>query len=900
MRKLLSLAQIVLFAFSAAIILAGSGFHPNALANARQREASASDEARLSFSTYLGTDGAGGIAVDSAGNIYITGAVRPETLSATNGAAQTNFGGGQADAFVIKLNPSGNQIVYATYIGGSGYDSGADITVDSAGNAYVVGTTGSVDFPTTAGAFQTAGHGPSTVFVVKLNPEGSAFTYSTYLGSGLDVESNDGRAIAVDGDGSAYVTGLAGPAFATTPGAFQRASSSSVDAFVAKLNATGSMLLYSTFLGGPEQDVGQDIAVDSAGNAYVVGAAGLNFPTTVGAFKRSLSGANNEVDGFVTKLNPTGSALVYSTYIGGTNADAAFGVAVDFSDNAYVTGQTNSADFPTTNGAFLRTKSGFFDVFVTKLNAAGSGLVYSTYFGGKGTESGASITVDSEGNAYVTGNTSSMEMPVPRGFQRANSSGPTFKTTSAGQDWGSINAGLASYFVWDLVVDATNPSTVYAATPDGIFKSADRGANWAALNEASEGFEAFSLAVDPVNPRTLYAATREGVLKSTDGGVSWATSLAGLFTETIAIDPSNPSNVYAGARDAAGSGVTRSTDRGVTWSFVRLAGNGPNSTVNTLAIDPSNTSTVYAGTSKTGPVNGTVFRSTDAGKSWTNTLLNLPNVSSVAVAPGPQSTIYAATGEGLFRSDDQGAHWIGISNGLPADPVSVVVDPVNAAIVYVGVQQSSLGGVFKSTNSGGSWAATGLSSTSARSIAIDPRAPSNLYAATSVGYDAFIAKFNATGSALFYSTYLGGNSDDGPLLGINLTIDTAGNVYVAGSTRSRNFPTINALKSNFSGQYSESFLAKIEPGGHTAAPIITGIVVSGKRLLVSGENFSDSAVILLSTEDQKTSNDETRPNTKLIGKKAGKKIARGQTVIIQVKNSDGALSIPFTFTRPLE
>lgn len=899
MRRLHSLASIVFFCFSATIILAGSGFYPNAVANARPPEAGASDEAKLSFSTYLGTDSGGAVAVDSAGNIYITGGVRSASLSATDGAAQATFGGGQADAFVIKLNASGNQIVYATYIGGSGYDGGADITVDSSGNAYVVGTTGSLDFPTTAGAFQTTGRG-STVFVVKLNPEGSALTYSTYLGNAPDLASNDGRAIAVDAEGSAYVTGLAASSFPTTPGAFQRTSGGFVDAFVAKLNATGSTLLYSTFLGGPEQDIGQDIAVDSAGNAYVVGGAGLNFPTTAGAFKRSLSGANNEVDGFVTKVNPTGSALVYSTYIGGTNSDAAFGVAVDFSDNAYVTGQTNSADFPTTDGAFLRTKLGVsYEAFVTKLNAAGSGLVYSTYFGGKGTDSGASITVDSEGNSYVTGTTSSVEMPVPRGFQRTNASGPTFKSTSAGQDWGLINAGLATSFVWNLVVDPSNSSTLYAATPDGIFKSADGGASWAALNEGPEGFEAFSLAVDPVNSRTLYAATREGVSKSTDGGASWASGLSGLFTLTIAIDPSNPSNVYAGARDAAGSGVTRSTNGGVTWSFVRLAGNGPDSTVNTLAIDPANTSTVYAGTSKTGPVYGTVFRSTDAGRSWTNTLLGALAVSSVAVAPTSHSTIYAATQEGLFRSDDQGAHWIGISNGLPADPLSVVVDPGNGSTVYAVVQYSSSGGVFKSTNSGASWAATGLSNTSARSIAIDPRAPSNLYAATSVSSDAFVAKFNATGSALFYSTYLGGISDDANL-GINLTIDTAGNAYVAGSTRSRNFPTINALKSNFSGQYSESFLAKIEPGGHTAAPIITGVVLSGKRLLVSGENFSDSAVILLSGEDQKTSNDETRPNTKLIGNKAGKKIARGQTVMIQVKNSDGALSIPFTFTRPVE
>ena len=150
--------------------------------------------------------------------------------------------------------------------------------------------------------------------------------------------------------------------------------------------------------------------------------------------------------------------------------DRGDGIAVDASGNVYVVGRTDSLNFPTTQGALASTyRGGDFDAVVVKLNPQGNGLVYSTYFGGKGTESGASISVDSEGNAYVTGNTSSMEMPVPRGFQRANSSGPTFKSTSAGQDWGSINAGLASYFVWDLVVDASNPSTLYAATPDGMY-----------------------------------------------------------------------------------------------------------------------------------------------------------------------------------------------------------------------------------------------------------------------------------------------------------------------------------------------------------------------------------------------------------------------------------------------
>ena len=237
---------------------------------------------------------------------------------------------------------------YSTYLGGTSLTACSGIAVDSAGDAYVTGTTYSTDFPTTAGAFQTSlgGGGNGDAFVTKLNPTGTALVYSTYL-SGTNYDGCNG--IAVDTAGNAYVTGdTTSTDFPTTTGAFQTTYRGGGDAFVTKLNSTGTALVYSTFLGGTNGDGGLGIAVDTAGNAYVTGdTTSTDFPTTTGAFQTTYRGGG---DAFVTKLNPTGTALVYSTYLGGTGDDVGFGIAVDTAGNAYVTGDTRSTDFPTTTG----------------------------------------------------------------------------------------------------------------------------------------------------------------------------------------------------------------------------------------------------------------------------------------------------------------------------------------------------------------------------------------------------------------------------------------------------------------------------------------------------------------------------------------------------------------------
>jgi hypothetical protein len=229
-------------------------------------------------------------------------------------------------------------------------------------------------------------------------------SYSTYLGG---TSGEEGFGIAVDSAGNAYVTGFtASTDFPTTTGAFQSTLGGS-DTFVSKLNPTGTALVYSTYLGGTNNDVGYGIAVDGAGDAYVTGATqSTDFPTTPGAFQRSSGGGGQ--DAFVTKLNPTGTALVYSTYLGGTGEDRGYGIAVDTAGNAYVTGWTYSTDFPITVGAFQTSGGAPEDAFVTKLNPTGTALVYSTYLGGSSYDFGQGIAVDTTGNAYVTGTTESL------------------------------------------------------------------------------------------------------------------------------------------------------------------------------------------------------------------------------------------------------------------------------------------------------------------------------------------------------------------------------------------------------------------------------------------------------------------------------------------------------------
>ena len=337
----------------------------------------------LSYSTYLGgdMDDLGfGIAVDGSGYAYVTGYTESTvfpTKSAYDGTLE-----GSRDAFVAKLDPSQSgesSLVYSTYLGGSDYDEGYGIAVGS-GYAYVTGQTKSTDFVTTTSAYQGTFGGSSDAFVTKLNEAGSALVYSTYLGGSSDENTAYNAAIAVDGSGNAYVTGDTSSDDFPTESAYDTELGGASDAFVTKLNDTGSALTYSTYLGGGSVDYGFGIAVNANGNAFVTGDTSSDDFPMASAYDDTRDGT----DAFVTTLNAAGSALMYSTYLGGGSSEIGHGIALDGSGNAYVTGVTWSTDFVTTTSAYQGTFGGDQDAFVTKFPFTPNAVTLSSFAASSG------------------------------------------------------------------------------------------------------------------------------------------------------------------------------------------------------------------------------------------------------------------------------------------------------------------------------------------------------------------------------------------------------------------------------------------------------------------------------------------------------------------------------------
>ncbi|HJQ34367.1 MAG TPA: SBBP repeat-containing protein [Pyrinomonadaceae bacterium] len=378
------------------------------------------------YSTYLGgsaADQAWAVAVDPSGSVYVAGFTVSTNFPTANAIQAAN--GGFQDAFVAKLNPAGNALVYSTYIGGSGGDQARGLAVDSSGAAYITGFTGSTtNFPTVNPVQAAFGGNGQDAFVTKLNPAGNALVYSSYIGGNGGNEFGEG--IAVDSGGNAYLTGDTDSTNFPTANALQAAFAGSTDVFLTRLNATGNAFVYSTYLGGAGFEIAKSVAVDSLGAAYVTGDTdSTNFPTLNPIQAANAGGAK---DAFVTKVSAAGTGLVYSTYLGGSAQDNGEGIAVDSTGNAYVTGTTFSTNFPTANA--IQPANGTSggsstqDAFVTKLNIAGNALVYSTYLGGAGGEVGSDIKVDSAGAVYVVGGTgSTTTFPTANAIQCARSGG---------------------------------------------------------------------------------------------------------------------------------------------------------------------------------------------------------------------------------------------------------------------------------------------------------------------------------------------------------------------------------------------------------------------------------------------------------------------------------------------
>ncbi len=376
----------------------------------------------VSYSTYLGgqgSDGANAVAVDHAGNVYLTGNTQSDDFPISSHVVQGRYSSGSCvdssgvtgpcdDVFVAKLNPEG-VLLYSTYLGGSSGDRGFGIAVAGYGTVYVAGQTSSINFPIKNALQPRYGGGDHDAFIAHLSADGSTLLYSTYLGGSADEKAT---ALAVDRRGAAYVTGWTTSDDFRLSFPLQGRLSGNSDAFVAKLTPDGRHLAYSTYLGGSGADQGHGIAVDQAGAAYITGnTRSDDFPMRGQAVQSQYGGGGERLDGgdaFVAKIRPKGDALAYSTYLGGSLDDSANAIAVDGTGSASVTGWTDSEDFPLVH-ALQPSYGGHYDAFIARLTPSGDGLIYSTYLGGSGEENAFAIAVGGGGKTYIAGHTASSE-----------------------------------------------------------------------------------------------------------------------------------------------------------------------------------------------------------------------------------------------------------------------------------------------------------------------------------------------------------------------------------------------------------------------------------------------------------------------------------------------------------
>jgi len=363
------------------------------------------------YSTYLGgasCDYGKGISVDSNGAVYVTGITDSSDFPTSNALYDQSAGG--FDVFIAKLDPSGSRLVFSTYLGGSSDESGQSLTVDSTGAVCAVGWTQSEDFPT-HNAYNDRCSGRRDVFVTKIHPSGKSLMFSTYLGgSSLDF----GKDISLGSSGTIWVTGYTGSADFPVKDAIFPEFSGKLDAFITQFDVSGSALVFSTYLGGSSNDIGNAISNESKGSVFITGyTESGNFPIK-NALDENLSG---RVDAFVTKISVSDKGLVCSTFLGGSSEDSGCDIEVDSTGAIYLTGYTYSKDFPAHN-SHKGKLAGDRDAFVTKIDPTGSSLSYSTYLGGESSDYGRGIAVDRQGSAYVTGYTNSSDFPIRNAFNQ--------------------------------------------------------------------------------------------------------------------------------------------------------------------------------------------------------------------------------------------------------------------------------------------------------------------------------------------------------------------------------------------------------------------------------------------------------------------------------------------------
>jgi len=703
-------------------------------------------------------------------------------------------------------------------------------------------------------------------------------SYASVFGGG---GADGGHAIAVDSAGSAYVVGSAYDGnFPVVNGASGQGGS-----FFAKINSAGDALVYSTYLSFPVAEGSGNVAVDSSGHVYFVGAFAPNAPGAPAVGPAPLGPCTAGLL-YAAKLSSDGASLLYSGCIVGSIVEGPVVVTSDGNGNAYVGGTAQASDFllvnpmpytppanpeaprafvlklgpdgtllyssfvggsngdrisaiaadPTgniylagySNSADFPIKNAIqprppaaFPSFVAKIKADGSDYVYSTYFGGSNGDSVLAIAADTSGKAYLAGSTTSVDLPITGNALQSRFNGVFLFKTTDAANTWSRSDSGLSAPAAVVQLDPQQPSTVYAASAGGIFKSIDGGLTW----HGTAATAVNSLWIDPVNS-TLYIGTTHGdFVRSRDGGVTF-TALAnapGGNLNQMAFDPIDGSVIYARwGGNGLTDGVYKSTDGGDTWKPTGLSGAMTGS--GPLAIDPANPSTLYAEARSRGLV-----RSTDGGETWT---VIGADVNQIVV--DSKSTLYTVdTVSGSI------IHVLPLS-GVPVDKIApglvmaFLIDPTNSSTWYAATVAKNVA-IYKSTDGGDTWQPTNAGlpdslSSSAMSLALAPRTPQTLYLGSSPSSDGFFAQLSSDGTSLQYSTYLGGGSADASTA---IAVDAAGNTYIAGTTDSIDFPLQGAFRQSGSG-----FAAKFDSTNKLVwSSLLGGAAPQGMALGPAGEVY---------------------------------------------------------------
>jgi Beta-propeller repeat/OmpA-like transmembrane domain len=654
----------------------------------------------LVYSTYLGGsnyDQGFGIAVDSAGSAYVAGYAGSNDFPTVNPVPNMpTFG-----AFVTKFNPAGSALVYSTYLGGTGPSQANAIAVDSNGSAYVTGDTHATDFPTVNPVQPTNTFNNQDAFVSKLSPDGSSLIYSTYLGGNTPVGGGQTAwSIAIDSTGNAYVTGnTADTDFPTVNPlqAMNKTSAGSGTGFVAKYNAAGSALIYSTYLGGSDQDTPWGIAADSNGNAYVTGETNsADFPTA-----NPIQSACNDCpavdNAFVTKINATGTAFIYSTFLGGRGENVSYAIAVDASGNAYVTGTTTAPDFPTVN-PLQATNLGSGDAFITKINPSGSALVYSTYLGGStGADVGRGIAVDSSGNVYVAGSTDSTDFPTVNPVQatRIGAAGPdtgfVLNLNAAGSAlvYSTYLGGSMQERAQAIAVDSSGSAYVTGYTYSLNFPTANpfQAANKGNVNAFVTKLPAGAAASPP--PTITITAAPTTITVGQNSTLTWSSTNATSCTA---------SGAWTGTQATSGAQSVSPAATGTSTYTLTCNGSGG-------SIDASATVTVNAAAPAAAPTVILSINPTSITLGQTATLTWSSTNATACTASGSWSGTQATSGTLIVTPTAAGtpSYTLSCSGSGSTSAMSVVSETVNAPLTTVTVLSGKAGG-----GSLGLWSVLGL------------------------------------------------------------------------------------------------------------------------------------------------------------------------------------------------